>query len=159
MIRRLLTGGLGRAIVILGVILFAIYGIVAVVLSKLGQDTAQGVVAAVMGYLFIVGVVLLWWYERRLRTRPGPVAEQFLGTNREVLEMIGSPVKVVIPTLPEVGKGPGQITVDCFVTGPEGSGEAAVVMARLDRGFQVLGADLDIAGVRRSVSAGTRIGG
>ena len=31
--------------------------------------------------------------------------------------------------------------------------EATVVMARLDKGFQVLGADVDVAGVHRSVVA------
>ena len=43
--------------------------------------------------------------------------------------------------------------MDCFVTGPDGSGEAMVVLARLDTGYQVLGADLDVAGVRKSVAA------
>lgn len=159
MIRRLLTGGLGRAVTLLGVAFFALYGIVALVLARTGNGTAQAVVGAAMAYLFIMGVVLLWWYDRRLRTRPGPVAEQFLGTNREVAEMIGTPVKVVIPRVPEVGKGAGQVTVDAFITGPDGSGEATVVLARLNRGFQVLGADIDIAGARRSVTGGVRPGG
>jgi len=43
--------------------------------------------------------------------------------------------------------------VDAFISGPDGSGEAMVVLARLDRGYQVLGADVDVAGVRRSVTA------
>lgn len=72
--------------------------------------------------------------------------------NQQVRDMIGAPIKVAMPSVPPAGKGPGQVTVDCFITGPDGSGEATVVLARLDRGYQVLGADLDVAGVHRSVA-------
>ena len=159
MINRLLTGGLARAIMILGITFFAIYGVIAVILSKTGNGNAQAVTAAVMGYLFIVGIAGLWLYERRRLRRPGPVAEEFLGRSREVAEMVGAPVKVTIPSLPDVGKGPGQVTVEAFISGPDGSGEATVVLARIDKGFQVLGADLDVAGARRSVTGGMRPGG
>lgn len=159
MINRLLTGGLTRAIVLLGVTFFAVYGIIAVVLSRTGNGDAQTVTAAVMGYLFILGVAGLWLYERRRLRRPGPVAEEFLGKSHEVAEMVGTPVKVTIPSIPDVGKGPGQLTVEAFISGPEGSGEATVVLARIAKGFQVLGADLDVAGARRSVTGGYRPGG
>ena len=152
MARRLLAGGLARAVIILGVVFFALYGLVALILARTGYANAEGVAAGIMGYLFIMGVVVLWLIERRRRTQPGPVAEEFLMNNRELHDMIGAPVKVTIPTPSPAGKGPGQVTVDCFVTGPDGSGEAMVVLARLDRGYQVLGADLDVAGVHRSVA-------
>ena len=112
-----------------------------------------------MGYLFIVGIAALWLYERRRLQKPGPVTQEFLGKSHEVAEMVGAPVTVTIPNIPEVGKGPGQITVQAFISGPEGSGEATVVLARLAKGFQVLGADLDVAGAHRSVTAGYRPGG
>lgn len=153
MMRRLLAGGLTRAIVILGVVFFALYALVALVLSRTGLANSEGVAAGIMAYLFIVAVVVLWLAERRRRTRPGPVAEEFLMNSREVADMIGAPVRVSIPSPPPAGKGPGQVTVDAFITGPDGSGEAMVVLARLDRGYQVLGADLDVAGVRKSVTA------
>lgn len=160
MIGRLLTGGLARAVMILGISFFAVYGIIAVVLAKTGNGGAQAVTAAVMGYLFIVGIAALWLYERRRLRRPGPVAEEFLGKSHEVAEMVGAPVKVTIPTVPPAGKGPGQLSVDAFISGPEGSGEATVVLARIaNKGFQVLGADLDVAGVKRSVTGGYRPGG
>ena len=159
MINRLLTGGLARAIMILGITFFAIFGIIAVVLAKTGNGDLQAVTAAIMGYLFILGFAALWLYERRRLRRPGPVAEEFLGKSHEVAEMVGAPVKVTIPTLPEVTKGPGQITVEAFISGPEGSGEATVVLARIAKGFQVLGADLDVAGAKRSVTGGMRPGG
>lgn len=153
MTRRLLAGGLTRAIVILGIVFFALYAIVALILARSGFANSEGLAAGIMAYLFIVGVVVLWVLDRRRKTRPGPVAEEFLMKSREVADMIGAPVKVNIPSPPPAGKGPGQVTVDCFITGPDGSGEATVVLARLDRGYQVLGADLDVAGVRRSIAA------
>jgi hypothetical protein len=159
MIGRLLTGGLTRAIMVLGISFFAVYGLIAVVLGKTGHGDAQAVTAAIMGYLFIVGIAALWLYERRRLQKPGPVTQEFLGKSHEVAEMVGAPVTVTIPNMPEVGKGPGQITVEAFISGPEGSGEATVVLARLAKGFQVLGADLDVAGAHRSVTAGYRPGG
>lgn len=153
MARRLLAGGLGRAIVILGIIFFALYGIVALILARTGYANSEGVAAGIMGYLFIMGVVVLWFMDRRRKTRPGPVAEEFLMNNQQVRDMIGAPIKVTIPSAPPAGKGPGQVTVECFISGPDGSGEAMVVLARLDRGYQVLGADLDVAGVHKSVTA------
>ena len=153
MVRRLLAGGLTRAIVILGVAFFAVYAIVALILARTGLANAEGVAAGIMAYLFIMVVLLLWLAERRRRTRPGPVAEEFLMSNPGVREMIGAPVMVTIPQPLPAGRGPGQVTVDAFISGPDGSGEAMVVLARLDRGYQVLGADLDVAGVRRSVTA------
>ena len=159
MINRLLTGGLARAIMILGITFFALYGIIAVVLGKTGYGNSEAVTAAIMGYLFIVGIAALWLYERRRLRRPGPVAEEFLGTSREVAEMVGAPVKVTIPSIPDVGKGAGQLTVEAFISGPDGSGEATVVLARIAKGFQVLGADLDVAGAKRSVTGGYSPGG
>ena len=153
MIKRLLAGGLGRAVIILGIAFFAAYGIVALVLGRTGNGGAQGVAAGVMAYLFLMAVVVLWLMERRRHTQPAAVAEEFLMNNREIHDMVGAPVTVAIPSPPPAGQGPGQVSVDAFITGPDGSGEATVVLARLDRGYQVLGADLDIAGVRKSVSA------
>jgi len=159
MIGRLLTGGLARAVMILGISFFALYGIVAVILGKTGYGDAQAAMAAVMGYAFIVGIAVLWLYKRRRLRRPGPVAQEFLGTSHEVAEMVGAPVKVTIPTIPDVGTGPTQLTVEAFISGPEGSGEATVVLARVDRGFKVLGADLNVAGAHRSIAGGYRPGG
>ncbi len=153
MMRRLMAGGLARAVIILGVAFFAAYALVALVLSRTGLAYSEGLAAGIMAYLFIMVVLVLWLMERRRRTQPGAVAEEFLVNSRAVRDMIGSPLTVSIPTPPPVGKGPGQVTVDCFVTGPDGSGEAMVVLARLDTGYQVLGADLDVAGVRKSVAA------
>ncbi len=159
MIGRLLTGGLARAIMILGISFFALYGIVAVILGKTGYGDEQAVAAAAMGYIFIVGIAVLWLYERRRLHRPGPVAQEFLGKSREVAEMLGAPVKVSITNMPDAGSGAGQLTVEAFISGPEGSGEATVVLARINRGFQVLGADLTVAGAHRSVTGGHRPGG
>ena len=153
MVRRLLAGGLGRAIVILGIVFFAIYAIVALILARTGFAYSEGLAAGIMAYLFIMAVLALWLLERRRHTQPGAVAEEFLMNSRAVHDMIGAPVRVNVPNPPPAGKGAGQVTVDCFVTGPDGSGEAMVVLARLERGYQVLGADLDIAGVRKSVAA------
>lgn len=153
MIRRLLAGGLTRAIVILGIGFFAVYAVVALILARTGFANSEGVAAGVMAYLFLMAVLILWFIERRRRTQPGPVAEEFLMNNRDVADMIGAPIKVTIPTVPPAGKGAGQVSVEAFISGPDGSGEATVVMARLDKGFQVLGADVDVAGVHRSVVA------
>lgn len=153
MVRRLMAGGLARAVIILGVVFFAAYALVALVLSRTGLAYSEGLAAGVMAYLFIMVVLGLWLMERRRRTQPGAVAEEFLVNSRAVRDIIGSPLTVSIPAAPPGGTGPGQVTVDCFVTGPDGSGEAMVVLARLDRGYQVLGADLDVAGVRKSVAA------
>lgn len=153
MVRRLLAGGLGRAVVILGISFFALYAIVALILARTGNGGGEAIAAGIMGYLFIMAVVVLWFLDRRRRTQPAPVAEEFLMNNRAVHEMVGAPIRVAIPTSPGAGRGAGQVTVDCFITGPDGSGEATVVLARLDRGYQVLGADIDVAGVRRSVAA------
>lgn len=153
MVRSLMAGGLGRAVIILGVIFFAVYAVVALVLGRTGFAYSEGVAAGVMAYLFIMAVLVLWLLERRRRTQPGAVAEEFLVNNRVVRDMIGAPVTVSVPSPPPAGKGPGQVSVDCFVSGPDGSGEAMVVMARLDKGYQVLGADLDVAGVHKSVAA------
>jgi hypothetical protein len=153
MMGRLLAGGFGRAVMILGVTFFAVYGIVALVMARTGNTGNEAVTAGVMGYMFIGAVVVLWVLDRRRRTQPGPVAVEFLVRSSAVAEMIGAPVKVVIPRAPEAGRGAGQVTVDCFITGPDGSGEATVVLARLGRGYQALGADIDVAGVRKSVAA------
>lgn len=153
MVRKLLAGGLGRAIVILGIVFFAIYAIVALILARTGFAYSEGLAAGIMAYLFIMAVLALWLLERRRHTQPGAVAEEFLMNSRAVHDMIGAPVRVNVPNPPPAGKGAGQVTVDCFITGPDGSGEAMVVLARLERGYQVLGADLDIAGVRKSVAA------
>jgi preprotein translocase subunit SecG len=153
MVRKLLAGGLGRAIVILGIVFFALYAIVALILGRTGFKYSEGLAAGIMAYLFIMAVLVLWLLERRRHTQPGAVAEEFLMNSRAVHDMIGAPVRVNVPSPLPAGKGPGQVTVDCFVTGPDGSGEAMVVLARLDRGYQVLGADLDIAGVKKSVAA------
>lgn len=153
MVRKLMVGGLGRAIVILGIVFFALYAIVALILARTGFAYSEGLAAGIMAYLFIMAVLALWLLERRRRTQPGSVAEEFLMNSRAVHDMIGAPVRVNVPSPPPPGKGPGQVSVDCFVTGPDGSGEAMVVLARLERGYQVLGADLDVAGVRKSVAA------
>ncbi|MGA0068186.1 MAG: hypothetical protein ACO3PB_01815 [Miltoncostaeaceae bacterium] len=151
--RKLMAGGLGRAIVILGIVFFALYAIVALILARTGFAYSEGLAAGIMAYLFIMAVLALWLLERRRRTQPGSVAEEFLMNSRAVHDMIGAPVRVNVPSPPPAGKGPGQVSVDCFVTGPDGAGEAMVVLARLERGYQVLGADLDVAGVRKSVTA------
>ncbi len=153
MVRKLLAGGLGRAVVILGILFFAVYAIVALILARTGFAYSEGLAAGIMAYLFIMGVLALWLLERRRRTQPGAVAEEFLMNSRAVHDIIGAPVKVTIPDPPPAARGPGQVSVDCFVAGPDGSGEAMVVLARLEKGYQVLGADLDIAGVRKSVAA------
>ncbi len=153
MVRKLMAGGLGRAIVILGIVFFALYAIVALILARTGFAYSEGLAAGIMAYLFIMAVLALWLLERRRRTQPGSVAEEFLMNSRAVHDMIGAPVRVNVPSPPPAGKGPGQVSVDCFVTGPDGAGEAMVVLARLERGYQVLGADLDVAGVRKSVTA------
>jgi hypothetical protein len=50
--------------------------------------------------------------------------------------------------MPEVGKGPGQITVEAFISGPEGSGEATVVLVvRDDIGDMQLGALTQVHGL------------
>ncbi|MGB1527290.1 MAG: hypothetical protein ACPG9N_06945, partial [Miltoncostaeaceae bacterium] len=64
MVRRLLAGGLTRAIVILGVAFFAVYAIVALILARTGLANAEGVAAGIMAYLFIMVVLLLWLAER-----------------------------------------------------------------------------------------------
>ncbi len=153
MTRRLLAGGLTRAIVILGIAFFAVYAVVALILARTGFANSEGVAAGVMAYLFLMAVLILWFIERRRRTQPGPVAEEFLMNNRDIADMIGAPIRVAIPSAPPAGKGAGQVSVDAFITGPDGSGEATVVMARLGKGFQVLGAEVDVAGVHRSVVA------
>ena len=72
MINRLLTGGVARAIMILGVTFFAVYGIIALILGKTGHGDLQAQTAAVMGYLFIAGIAALWVYERRRLRRDRP---------------------------------------------------------------------------------------
>ncbi|MGA1234081.1 MAG: hypothetical protein ACO3VR_09125, partial [Lutimaribacter sp.] len=76
---------------------FALYAVVALILARTGLANAEGVVAGIMAYLFIMAVVVLWVVERRRKTRPGPVAEEFLMNNRDVADLIGAPVRVNIP--------------------------------------------------------------
>ncbi|MSO44812.1 MAG: hypothetical protein EXQ74_05865 [Thermoleophilia bacterium] len=154
--RRLLAGGLGRAVLLLGAGLMVVYGIVAVIEGKTGNGDAQAATAAIMGYAFVMCVLLLWLTERRRRTQPGPVAQEFLMNSREVAEMVGGPVRVTITTISAVGVAAGQVTVDTVISGPDGSGEAAVVLTRLTRRFDVLGADISVAGAHRSITGGGR---
>ena len=79
MISRLLTGGLARAIMILGIAFFAVFGVIAVVLAKTGNGDLQAVTAAIMGYLFILGFAALWLVRIRAeiwRRRAGALAVQ-----------------------------------------------------------------------------------
>lgn len=156
--RWLTRGGFGRSVTLLGMILFAGYGILAVVLGKTDHKQAAGIAAGILAYIFIMVVGVLWLVERRRRRRPGPVSEEFLMASREVAEMVGSPIRVAIPYPPPSGRGAGQLTVEAFISGPEGSGEATVILARLRGRFQVLTADLSVAGAHRTVAGGRHQG-
>jgi hypothetical protein len=140
-------------------IVFGIYLVIAVTFQARGgsQSSLSGVAGiaawAVLGVAFVA-------YLNAWRRRPNAaerLVTRYLTENRVVVDWLGRPVKVELPE--RIGRGASndaiQMPVTARASGPLGSGEAHLTLARVSGAWEVLHAELDRNGRVVSLSADT----
>ena len=138
-------------------IVFGIYLVVAITVQARGGS--QGSLAGVAGIAaWAVLAVALVAYVNAWRRRPNAAERlvlRYLSENRVVADWLGQPVKVELPE--RIGRGAAndaiQMPVIARVSGPLGSGEAHLTLARVSGAWEVLHAELDRSGEVVSLSA------
>jgi membrane protein implicated in regulation of membrane protease activity len=146
-----------RAILLTGAVLFGGFLLVAFGFRRAGisQETLS-IVGGVLAYVFltaVVAIIVIGW--RRRGRDAASAAERFVGRHPAVLESVGRPVQVgrpegVVPS----GRGAAQANLVVPVTGPGGTGNVDLVMARIARHWEVLSATLMVDGDRVRLAEG-----
>ena len=140
-----------RPVVLGGAITLGAFFVIALVIRRSGgSDETLSVVGGVMAYGFLAFALVVGVRAWRRRSRGARAAIQtFLAGHPKVIEEVGEPVRVNVPS--EVARGlrkPGQANVRVELSGPGGSGDADLVMARLGHEWEVLTAALEVDGRR-----------
>jgi len=140
----------GRLLTLAGAVMFGVFFVVAFIFRRTGVDeSALSIVAGVLAYSFIAFAALVVW--RAWRGRPGPAeraVSRYLSTHPAVVAWLGTPIAMQMPDVPEGRGGPGQANLTVPVTGPLGEASADIVLARLNREWEVLHAVLVMDGER-----------
>lgn len=149
--------GVQRTIMLTAATLFGIFFVIAFVVRR--TDASQDVVSiagGVLAYVFLVAValILLRGWRRRGQDVERPIGA-FLADHPTVLEAVGRPVSVGTPRgqVP-TGTGPGQANLTVPVSGPGGRADVDLVLARLERRWEILSAALVRDGSRLPLSGG-----
>lgn len=125
--------------------IFGVFGVVALVfrVNDYSDDTLS-MIAGAAAYVFLVfaAVVVLRWWRARSADVTGAVND-FVRQHPLVVSAVGAPVSVGTPEgeMP-AGAGPAQANVDVVVSGPEGLARVDLVMVRMGRRWEVVGATL-----------------
>jgi len=140
----------GRLLTLTGALLFGVFFVVAFVFRRTGvsQETLS-IVAGVMAYGFIAFAAAIAW--RAWRRRPGPAeraVSRYLSTHPAVVAWLGTPLTLEMPAVPDPDGRPGQANLTVAVAGPLGDASADIVLARLNREWEVLHAVLVLDGER-----------
>jgi hypothetical protein len=140
-------------------IVFGIYLVIAVTFQARGgsQSSLSGVAGIAAWAVLAVAFVA---YLNAWRRRPNAaerLVTRYLTENRVVVDWLGRPVKVELPA--RIGRGASndaiQMPVTARASGPLGSGEAHLTLARVSGAWEVLHAELDRNGRVVSLSADT----
>jgi len=143
--------GTQRTLIILGLVLFGAFGIVAFVFRRLdvSQETLS-IVGGVFAYAFLVaaGVVLVRGWRRR-GGDAARAATRYAARHPAVVSAVGQPVRVGRPQgVVPVSGGAAQANLIVPISGPDDEGWLDLVMARLGREWEVLSATLVVDGDR-----------
>jgi hypothetical protein len=146
-----------RAILLTGAVMFGLFFLVAFGFRRAGvsQETLS-IVGGVLAYLFLAAaaaIVVVGW--RRRRGDAAAAAERFVGRHPAVVESLGRPLDVGRPAgeVPS-GRGAAQANLMVPVSGPAGTGNVDLVMARISRHWEVLSATLVVDGERVRLAEG-----
>jgi len=146
-----------QSVGIFAAVVFGIYLVIAVTVQARGgsQSSLAGVAGAAAWVVLVVALVA---YVNAWRRRPNAAERlvvRYLTENRVVADWLGQPVHVELPE--RIGKGASndaiQMPAIARVTGPVGSGEAHLTLARVSGAWEVLHAELDRSGRVVSLSA------
>jgi hypothetical protein len=146
-----------QSVGIAAAIVFGAYLVVAITVQARGgsQNSLAGFAGAAAWVVLAVALVA---YLNAWRRRPNAAERlvvRFVSENRVVADWLGQPVKVELPE--RIGKGASndaiQMPVIARVTGPLGSGDAHLTLARVSGAWEVLHAELDRSGKVVSLSA------
>jgi Cytochrome oxidase complex assembly protein 1 len=146
-----------RAILLTGAALFGGFLLVAFAFRRAGiSQDALSIVGGVLAYAFlaaVVAIVVIGW--RRRGRDAVSAAERFVGRHPAVVESVGRPLQVGRPEgeVPS-GRGAAQANLVVPVTGPAGTGNVDLVMARMARHWEVLSATLMVDGDRVRLAEG-----
>jgi hypothetical protein len=148
--------GTQRTLLITGAVLFGAFGIVAFVFRRLdvSQQTLS-IVGGVFAYAFLVVAVIVILRWRRRGRDASRAATRYVVRHPAVASAVGEPVRVGRPQgeMPAHG-GASQANLVVAISGPEGEGWADLVMARLQRDWEVLSATLVVDGDRVRLAEG-----
>jgi hypothetical protein len=150
-----------RPVLILGGAFFVCFAVAAFVIRRVdASQTVLSIVGGALAYAFLMGVVIVWIVRRR---RGAAAAERavadYLTRHPRVAATVGRPVSVGgAEAGGRLSSTPGQANLLVPVWGPRGEATADLVMARLDRGWEVLAAELDWHGERVPLSGVSGVG-
>lgn len=156
---RAFAPGTERRLLLAGGVMFGAFLVVAFTFRRLdvSQETLSLVGGAfAYGFLLTAAVILVIGWRRRGVSMPAAIA-RFLEGHPAVVRAVGSPITVEAP--PAQGgpaRGHAQANVRVTVTGPQGSAVADLVMARLDREWEVLSGALEGEGRRVPLGGAAR---
>lgn len=140
----------GRLLTLVGGLMFGVFFVVAWVFRHSGvSEDLLSLVAGVLAYGFLVFAAVVGW--RVWRRRPGRAeraVSTYLSTHPAVVAWLGTPLRLEMPEVPEALAGPGQANLTVPVHGPLGDASADIVLARLNRDWEVLRAVLVMDGER-----------
>ncbi len=145
-----------RPVLIGGAVTLGAFAIVALVIRRSGgSDETLSIAGGVLAYSFLAFALVVGARALRRRNRGARDAiERFLADHPRVIEEVGEPVRVEVPSAVARGlRRPGQANVGAELSGPRGNARAELVMARLGRDWEVLTAALEVDG-RRVALAG-----
>jgi len=139
----------GRLVVLTGAVVFAAFLLVAVVLGQAGVGQQRlSLIGGLLAYgyiAFAAAVAVRAWRARPSRAQRA--VHRYLSEHPAVVTWFGTPLRLDMPNQPDPG-GPGQANVTVGVAGPLGEASAEVVLARLNRDWEVLRAVLVMDGER-----------
>lgn len=150
-----------RPVLILGAAFFVSFAVAAFVIQRV--DASQAVLSIVGGalaYAFLMGVAIVWLARRRRGTAAAERSVTvYLTRHPRVAATVGRPISVGgIDTGGRLSASAGQANIHVPVWGPQGEATADLVMARVDRGWEVLAAELEWHGERVSLSGVSGVG-
>lgn len=146
-----------QSVGIFAAVVFGIYLVIAVAFQARGgsQGSLSGVAGIAAWAVLIVALVV---YLNAWRRRPNAaerLVTRYLTENRVVVDWLGRPVKVELSE--RIGTGASrdaiQMPVTARASGPLGSGDAHLTLARVSGSWEVLHAELDRNGRVVSLSA------
>jgi hypothetical protein len=134
----------------LGAVTFGVFQLALLLARRFDDsDTVVTVLGATLGYLFLVGVVVLVIIDRRT-DRPERAVLRTLRDDGALADLVGRPVRLGRPRASDPREG--ESTVELDASGPRARGRVvARAVRRGPREWAVAGAEIDVGGVRARV--------